>query len=295
MTKFLKKYIWCFIISIILFILCIFFDFNDAIWNWILGFSSGIFSVPIIFLITDLFSEKRNERNQNEILSVLEDEVNRVLSKFLYFSQYFMEVYDEDVEIAGDLDTLNSLLKMSKGEIKDKVLKCEIPGFILFSFFNPFDKDIMNLLNTPLMSKYMSDDLNAILCNFSTKYNNFTSSFTNFGTTKDYPDIARFDNLEVRAISENYYKFFWIKEDNSLEQCYDTWVTVLNKEKHMWTYSFTEEQAERIANGLFDIYSSINLWIKYRNQNELKVNYKNICVIHGKLVFDIAMYIDELN
>ena len=96
--------------------------------------------------------------------SKLEEEINNIFVRFIYFSQYFYVEFGN--EMWGDEDGINDTLNMKYEKIFEKISDNIFSGMFLFSEFDLYDKYVLDVLNQPIISKYTNEQEVAMLFQF---------------------------------------------------------------------------------------------------------------------------------
>lgn len=144
------KYLFCYILSVITLSVPLIFKINDP-WNsWLISFSASIFSLPVIFVIYNLYVSALEKHTQEKISQKINNNVIKVFAQFTYFTEYFY--YKLENEKNGDEESLNNILKYSEKELFKLISDNTHSGIILFSEF-----DSCIYIFSLLYHKYVSD------------------------------------------------------------------------------------------------------------------------------------------
>ena len=101
------KYLFCYILSVITLSVPLIFKINDP-WNsWLISFSASIFSLPVIFVIYNLYVSALEKHTQEKISQKINNNVIKVFAQFTYFTEYFY--YKLENEKNGDEESLNNI------------------------------------------------------------------------------------------------------------------------------------------------------------------------------------------
>ena len=170
------KYLFCYILSVITLSVPLIFKINDP-WNsWLISFSASIFSLPVIFVIYNLYVSALEKHTQEKISQKINNNVIKVFAQFTYFTEYFY--YKLENEKNGDEESLNNILKYSEKELFKLISDNTHSGIILFSEFDSFDTYIDDIINEPVVCKYANQEDLSILIDFINSYNNFKDIFS---------------------------------------------------------------------------------------------------------------------
>ena len=124
------KYLFCYILSVIALVVPLFLNIDEP-WNsWLISFSASIFSLPVIFIIYNLYVSALEKHTQDKISQKINNNVINVFARFIYFTEYFY--YKLEDEKNGDEDSLNKLLTYSEKELFKLISDNTFSGIILF-------------------------------------------------------------------------------------------------------------------------------------------------------------------
>ena len=79
------KYLFCYILSVIALAVPLFLNIDEP-WNsWLISFSASIFSLPVIFIIYNLYVSALEKHTQDKISQKINNNVINVFAQFIYF------------------------------------------------------------------------------------------------------------------------------------------------------------------------------------------------------------------
>lgn len=201
------KYLFCYILSVIALVVPLFLNIDEP-WNsWLISFSASIFSLPVIFIIYNLYVSALEKHTQDKISQKINNNVINVFARFIYFTEYFY--YKLEDEKNGDEDSLNKLLTYSEKELFKLISDNTFSGIILFSEFDSFDTYIDDIINEPVVCKYANQEDISILIDFINSYNAFKDIFNSI-VSNDYivcgnMRISTFKKAIMQKITKEKY------------------------------------------------------------------------------------------
>ena len=111
----------------------------ETIISWLISFSASIFSLPVIFVIYNLYVSALEKHTQEKISQKINNNVIKVFAQFIYFTEYFY--YKLENEKNGDEESLNNILKYSEkgvcesfsvnGILRSSMIKYKIIGGLI--------------------------------------------------------------------------------------------------------------------------------------------------------------------
>lgn len=89
LKEILLKYLFCYILSAIT-LAVPFCTKMNAMWSsWFISFSASIFSLPVIFVIYNLYVSGLEKHTQEKISQKINHSVINVFARFIYFTEHF--------------------------------------------------------------------------------------------------------------------------------------------------------------------------------------------------------------
>ncbi len=289
------KYFFCYIISGIAFAIPLTFNIIEPWKSWLISFSASIFSLPVIFVIYNLYVTALEKRTQEKIFQRINDNVTSVFARFVYFTEYFY--YNiEDKKKVNEAE-LNKILKYSSDEIFKLISDNVLSGIILFSEFDSFDDSINDIINEPIISEYANQKDIAILIDFVNSYKEFKDIFS-FIRQDDYTVCGKYDNIELQ---ESYYvkndqgKLFYdakkILSDTEVETFYTAIYPIYEETSILLKFKVSGMKAKEITNAIKNVYDCINKWIAIHSDSKLPIS--QAIVVSGRLYVDYDITYNE--
>lgn len=293
-TKILKPYIFCYILFFATFTPTLYCSINEPWKGWLVSFSTSMLSLPVIFIIYTLYNDKLHSKTRETISQKVSLQINDVFAKYIYFTHYFYNKIEDEIELSEDI--LNNQIKSDEQLLFSKVSSNIFSGIFAFSDFDPYDEYIFDIINEPIIAKYLESDEIALLFNF---INAFISLKDNFRIiSKD--NFIYFDRYENIHIEEsNYFKnsrgkiFYdsmWLHEDNTTETFYSATYPLFEKDVLIQNYKLSGNTAKSISEDIYKTYSCINNWLKYKNIEA--ITCPNASVFCGRLSLENNMTIN---
>lgn len=282
------KYLFCYILSVIALAIPLFFSIDEP-WNsWLISFSASIFSLPVIFVIFNLYVSALEKRTQEKISQKINSNVINVFARFIYFTEYFY--YKLEDEKTMDEDSLNKFLKYSKDEIFKLISDNVLSGIILFSEFDPFDTYIDDIINEPVVSKYANQEDISILIDFINSYNAFKDIFSFIGL-EHYIACGKYDNIDTQESNyaknnqgKLFYDAMWILDDKNVQSFYTAMYPIYEKEPLLLKFKISGTKTQEIADAIKKTYDCINKWLSIHSNSEISISHS--IVMNGRLYSD---------
>lgn len=282
------KYLFCYILSVIALAIPLFFNIDEP-WNsWLINFSASIFSLPVIFVIFNLYVSALEKRTQEKISQKINSNVINVFARFIYFTEYFY--YKLEDEKTMDEDSLNKFLKYSKDEIFKLISDNVLSGIILFSEFDPFDTYIDDIINEPIVSKYANQEDISILIDFINSYNAFKDIFSFIGP-EHYIVCGKYDNIDTQESNyaknnqgKLFYDAMWLIDDKNVQSFYTSMYPIYEKEPLLLKFKISGTKSQEIAGAIKKIYDCIYKWLSIHSNSEISISHS--IVMNGRLYSD---------
>lgn len=289
------KYLFCYILSVITLSVPLIFKINDP-WNsWLISFSASIFSLPVIFVIYNLYVSALEKHTQEKISQKINNNVIKVFAQFTYFTEYFY--YKLENEKNGDEESLNNILKYSEKELFKLISDNTHSGIILFSEFDSFDTYIDDIINEPVVCKYANQEDLSILIDFINSYNNFKDIFS-FIVSDDYIVCGKYENIDIResTYAKNsqgrlFYDAMWLLEDKKVQSFYTAMYPIYEKESLLLKFKLSGTKSQEIAESIKNVYDCINKWLSIHSDS--KISISNSIVTQGRLYLDYCNKISQ--
>ena len=282
------KYLFCYIISIVAVAIPLRFNIVEPWKSWLISFSASIFSLPVIFVIYELYVSALEKHTQEKISERINSSVISVFARFIYFTEYFYCKL-EDKRTASE-DELNKLLKYSENEIFRLISDNVFSGVILFSEFDSFDDSIDSVINEPIISRYASQEDISILIDFVNSYKAFKDIFSVIGQT-DYIMCGKYDNIELEEskYTKNdrgklFYDAKWVLDDGKYNCFYSAMYPIYEEEPILLKFKVSGTKAQEIATAIKNIYGCINKWLEIHANSELSIS--QALEVNGRLYVD---------
>ena len=260
------KYLFCYILSVITLSVPLIFKINDP-WNsWLISFSASIFSLPVIFVIYNLYVSALEKHTQEKISQKINNNVIKVFAQFTYFTKY------------------------SEKELFKLISDNTHSGIILFSEFDSFDTYIDDIINEPVVCKYANQEDLSILIDFINSYNNFKDIFS-FIVSDDYIVCGKYENIDIResTYAKNsqgrlFYDAMWLLEDKKVQSFYTAMYPIYEKESLLLKFKLSGTKSQEIAESIKNVYDCINKWLSIHSDS--KISISNSIVTQGRLYLD---------
>lgn len=282
------KYLFCYILSAGTLLAALFCNIVEP-WNsWLISFSASIFSLPVIFVIYNLYVSALEKSTQEKIAQKINKKVISVFLQFIYFSQSFYYRCEDSKPIGTN--ELKKCLEYSQNEIFTLIADNVFLGAVLFSIFDPFEENIEDIINEPIVCQYASQEDISILIDFITLYNKLTNMFS-FIDTNHYIECGKYSNVDIEESMyinstprKKFYDVMWVLDDTSVQTFYTTAYRIYQKEPLLNKYKISGTKAQEIAVVIKEIYDCIGKWFsRHPNFSELMPNGT---IMLGRIFFD---------
>ncbi len=295
LKEILVKYIFCYVLAIITFLIPYLFTVPTMWENWLISLSVSLISVPIVFIIYTLYNNALNKKSQIRVSYNLEKEINDIFSRYVYFTQYFYHKLEDN--ITCDEDEINKCLKYEKDEIFRLISDNTLSGVFLFSEFDRYDEYVFELINRPLIIKYADTKEVALLFDFINAYKDLKRTF-NVISESELTPCGKYTNIDIQesqftsnSQGEQFYDALWILDDSKCSSFYSAMYPLFEKDKLVLKFKVTGNKAKEITELIFITYGCIRKWLKYRNKSDL--NYENAMSIHGRMYLDCNLRLNN--
>ena len=282
------KYLFCYILSVIALVVPLFLNIDEP-WNsWLISFSASIFSLPVIFIIYNLYVSALEKHTQDKISQKINNNVINVFAQFIYFTEYFY--YKLEDEKNGDEDSLNKLLTYSEKELFKLISDNTFSGIILFSEFDSFDTYIEDIINEPVVCKYANQEDISILIDFINSYNAFKDIFNSI-VSNDYIVCGKYENIDIQESNyaknnqgKIFYDAMWLLDSESVQSFYTAMYPIYEKESLLLKLKLSGTKSQEIADSIKSVYNCINKWLSIHSDSRISIS-KSI-VMNGRLHLD---------
>ena len=281
------KYSLCYLLSMILIFSLNYIETTSHWYSIICSIIATLISLPLIFIIYDLYNELLSLKTRQQIDNWINKDLCNIFILFIFFTKGFYTEISKDTII--DPNEIETTLKLSQEEIFDKISSAHIPGFFLFAEFEAFDKQIINILDSPLISKYISKTKLATLLDFCNKYNEFKEKFT-FVSKEHIIVFEKYENLvfEKSAMfdtnrNDTYDTKYKIDEQTFIP-FYVAKYSSINENAFLQSYKFSGNFAKEISTLIHSLYKLVNEWLDISNISTLEA--ENAFVVQGRLFLE---------
>lgn len=288
------KYGLCYLISITLTIILKHLNSASISYSIICNIIAALISLPLIFVIYDIYNELLSSKTRHQIDNWINRDLCNIFISFIFFTEGFYSEISKDTSI--DINEFDRIRKLSQDEIFEKVSSTHIPGFFLFADFDSFDKQIIQILDSPLVCKYISKTKLAILLDFCNAYKDFNGKFS-YISKDDIIAFEKYDNLvlEQSAIFDtnrtDTYDVKYKISDNSFVPFYVAKYSSIDDNALLQSYKLSGNFAKEISIAIYNLYRLINKWLEYSNIITLEA--ENAMIVQGRLFLESDLSLNE--
>lgn len=288
LKEILLKYLFCYILSAIT-LAVPFCTKMNAMWSsWFISFSASIFSLPVIFVIYNLYVSGLEKHTQEKISQKINHSVINVFARFIYFTEHFY--YKLEDEKGNTVDSINKFLNYSEKDIFKLISDNIFSGIILFSEFDTFDTYIEDIINEPVICKYANQKDISILIDFINSSNSFRDIFKSI-TTDNYIKCGKYENIRIQESNyiknsegKLFYDAMWILGDGEVKTFYSAMYPLFEKDTLLLKFKISGTKSQEIAAAIKNIYNCINKWLSIHSISELSI--PNSMVMNGRLYLE---------
>ena len=282
------KYLFCYILSVIALAVPLFLNIDEP-WNsWLISFSASIFSLPVIFIIYNLYVSALEKHTQDKISQKINNNVINVFAQFIYFTEYFYYKLEDKKD--GDEATLNKILMYSEKELFKLISDNTFSGIILFSEFDSFDTYIDDIINEPVVCKYANQEDISILIDFINSYNAFKDIFNSI-VSNDYIVCGKYENIDIQESNyaknnkgKIFYDAMWLLDSENVQSFYTAMYPIYEKESLLLKLKLSGTKSQEIADSIKSVYNCINKWLSIHSDSRISIS--NSIVMYGRLHLD---------
>ncbi|CAH0122599.1 hypothetical protein PAE9249_05171 [Paenibacillus sp. CECT 9249] len=272
-TEIIIKYFFCYLIAGFGFIYTLSLEDDYLIKGYLINISSSLISLPLVFVFYDLYKSALTYKSTKLVNQVVEKEINNIFLKFTYFTTHFYNEFSH--ESSYDVFEIENELTRKEEDIFNKVSSNIHHGYFLFSIFDDFNRDITQVINTNTIIRSIHIKELSILQQFMNDYIKLQSCF-NWITKNDF---IKFNQLSDVIISKSEFisssdsnEFFDIKKrigPDKTATYYSAKFRLYESDVLASGYKLSGNKAKEISKCLFQLYSSINNWKKFKNIDQL--------------------------
>ena len=288
------KYSLCYLLSAILIFFLNYMDNNSHWYSIICSIIATLISLPLIFIIYDLYNEVLSLKTRQQIDNWINKDLCKIFISFIYFTKGFYTEISKDTII--DPNEIDTTLNLSQDEIFDKVSSVHIPGFFLFAEFESFDQEIIDILDSPLISKFIGKTKLATLLDFCNKYKEFKEKFS-FVSKENIIVFGKYENyvLEKSALFDtnrsDTYDVKYKIDDQSFIPFYVARYNCFDENAFLHSYKLSGNFAKEISTSIYSLYKLINEWLDISNITTLEA--ENAIVVQGRLFLESNFAVNE--
>lgn len=289
------KYFLCYLISGLVFFYTLSLDDGILIKSYLINISSSLISLPLVFVFYDLYKSALSYKSTKLVNQVVEKDINNIFLKFIYFTTHFYNELSHDSSY--NMYEIDGELTKKEEEIFNKVSSNIHHGYFIFSIFDDFNRDITQVINSNTVQSYISIKEKSILQQFMNDYTEFQSRFS--WVTKD--DFIKFKKLPDIIISESEFvkssdsnEFYDIKKklgEENIATYFSAMFRLHETDVLASGYKLSGNKAKEISKCLFNLYSSINKWKKFKNIDHL--SFENGIISANRLQLDDNITFNE--
>lgn len=243
-----------------------------------INISSSLVSLPIVFIVYDLYKKALLYKSSKLISQVVDKEINNIFLKFIYFTTHFFTEFHPQNDY--DAYNLDNELKKSRKEIFKDVSSNSHHGYFIFSIFDDFHRDIDSVINRQRIGRSIDIKELSILQEFINNYVELKSCF-NWITSNDFIKYSKLSNVQLveskftksTDSDEIFYDVIYKGKDGKNITYYAAKYWLFDQDALTYCYKFSGNKAMEISHLLFKLYSSINKWKKIKNIDELTFDH----------------------
>ena len=282
------KYIFCYALFATTLLISFIFDVQEPWKSWLISLSASMFSLPVVFVVYTLYNEALNKQTRKKVSCKLDEEINNIFARFIFFTHYFYDQLGEDME--GSEEKLNSILNYNQDYIFEKVSDNIFSGMILFSEFDSYDDYVFDAINQPIIAKYINEQEVALLFDFIKLFKRLKEIFK-FVNKSDFILYGKYENIKIEESShttnsqgKKVYDVSIVCDEEKYSNIYTAIFPLYEKEKLMYMLKLSGNKSKEIASAIFELYVCIKNWLRYQNKERITVA--------GSLVFGGRLYLD---
>ena len=289
------KYLFCYIVALLSLIIAVKCDVGELWSGWLVSLSASMFSVPMVFVVYNIYSDALDRKVRKKITEKLKNAVNSLWVRYLYFSQYFYYAIEHDFPV--DKDSLNQYMDYGEDEIFELISSNVFSGIFLFSKFDSFDEEVYDLVNDPIVAKYINREEVAVLFEFIQSYKELKDIFCviskdDFIKCGNYTDIDILESEYAKNYNgEVFYDARWKRDDNGYRPFYSARYSLFEADKLSLKIKLSGNKSKELSKSIFKTYKCVKIWL--RIHGETKIHYDNAIAINGRLYVDYDMVINE--
>ncbi len=286
------KYLICYIIAVLGYIIAV-KSSSTHFQVIILNISSSLISLPIVFIVYDLYSLLLMHKSTKLIYEEVDKEISNIFLKFIYFSTHFYNEFNPKSD--KPYADLNEVLNYNKDQIFGYISENKHHGYFIFSSFDNFDENIEEVLSSNRISKYLKTKEISKLQEFSNDYRKFKQSFS-FISDNDFIQCNKIENTAIDKskfivsldTDDVFYDIKYMGE--VINPYYSAKYAIFDQNTLLYKYKLSGNKAKELAHLIYKLYEDINKWKKLRFIS--KLNFDNALVSLGRLYLDDNLVIN---
>lgn len=289
------KYLFCYLVAVVMLGVVLQCKIYEP-WNsWLISLSASMFSLPVVFVIYNLYSNVLDRKTQKKISDRLKRDVSGIFARYLYFTEFFY--YRIEEEFPGDEKSLNLCMNYDEDRIFELVSSNVFSGVFLFSEFDSFGDNIYEMIDDAIVTKYISREEIAVLFDFIESYKELCDIFKII-TINEYIVCGYYDNIDIKESTqeknlqgEKFYEFSWKREDNRFESFFAAMYPIFEKDKMNLKIKLSGNKAKQVAQAIQRTYLCIRKWLSIHG--ETKISFDNSIVAKGRLYTDFNLTLNQ--
>lgn len=289
------KYLFCYVLFFVSIFAAWALNLSDIWENWLISFSASMFSLPVVFVVYNLYNNALNRKTRIKVSYKLDNEVNNIFARFIFFTQYFYKRLGTDLDCGEE--EINDILNYKNEEIFSKVSDNIFSGIILFSEFDSFDEYIFDVINQPIIAKYADQQEVALLFEFVNSFRRFRNIFRVINS-KGYIACGRCEKIEIEesdifknSDGKKFYDIKKVSEDGSYASFYSAMYPIYEKDKLLLEFKLSGNKSKELSDTLFELYQCIIKWMNYCGKTQIE--FSSSLVFAGRLHIDANFILNE--
>lgn len=291
----LLRYLFCYFVAVVSFVVVLLYEIKGPWDSWLVSLSASMFSIPVVFVVYNLYSDALDRKTQKKISDKLRMGISNLFVRYLYFTEYFYYAIEDD--FPGDGESLNQCMNYSEDKIFNLVSANVFSGVFLFSEFDSFDENIYEMINDAIVAKYIKREEIAILFEFMESYRDLKKIFKMI-TKDDYICCGYYDDLDIiesehvkNANGRTFYDVRWKKEDNRYVSFFSAMYPIFEEDKLCLKIKLSGNKAKEVSRAILKTYQCIKKWLSTHGETEIL--YDNSVAVNGRLYVDYDLILNQ--
>jgi hypothetical protein len=294
--KYTTYFFPCIIFSIVLIVISQIIFKNTFCESVMINIASTLISVPIVFLLYDLYKLNLIKESSDIVKSKVDSDIQEIYTKFLFFiNRFIFEIKPLTTDNFKSIDELNDFLELTFDEILEKIKGTYYPGYFIFSDFEDFGEMVKIVLYGENAMDFLDTEEVAVLLRFIRDYNDLKSLFRIIGMN-NFERVSNSDKITICKSEmypnsdDDFYDVKIVDGESSVTFMCERYC-IFEEDVLIDYYLISDAFAFNITKSLEKLIQDINDWKKVREIDFFDID--SAFVIHKRLYSGKSFIINQ--